>query len=250
MKVIMWLGLSGILVAGGFWLAGGLAGDWLNDWLVPLVVLVLLGLPSAVGRALSGAAGGVSKEFLGAPIGIGTVTGVARTGLSVNDQPQLDIRLRVDTADGRTFPASMRQVVDVTDLSAVQPNAMLPVRYLADGRVALATDAPTHELQAALDRVHIAKGWLTPKQLRITEYGVDASAVVVSMTPTGHTEDGRSKVRLRVLVTRPDSTTFEATQDKNLPPTSVPQVQPGMVVRVKYLPHDESDVAVLTTLAP
>jgi hypothetical protein len=96
----------------------------------------------------------------------------------------------------------------------------------------------------------VAKGWLTPKQLRITEYGVDASAVVVSTAPTGLTEDGRSEVRLRLLATRPDRTTFELTQDKKLPPASIAQVQPGMVVRVKYLPHDESDVAVLTTLAP
>jgi hypothetical protein len=192
----------------------------------------------------------VPKEFHGAPIGIGTVTAVTRTGRSVNDQPQLDIQLRVDTADGRTFPATARHVVDLTDLAAVQPNAILPVRYLSDGRVALAADAPAHELQAALDRVHVAKGWLTPKQLRITEYGVDASAVVVSTTPTGHTADGRSEVRLRLLVTRPDGTTFELTQDKKLPPTSIAQVQPGMAVPVKYLPHDESDVAVLTTLTP
>jgi len=250
MKMIIWLDLAAALVVGGFWVAGGLAGDWLSSWLVVLAVLVLLMPFSLIPRRLAGVLGGVPKEFLGAPIGIGTVTGVARTGLSVNDQPQLEIQLRVDTADGRTFPATVRQIVDLTDLAAVQPNAILPVRYLADGRVALATDAPTHELQAALDRVHVAKGWLTPKQLRITEYGIDASAVVVSMTPTGHTEDGRSELRLRLLVTRPDGSTFELAQDKKLPPTSVGQVQPGMVVRVKYLPHDESDVAVLTTLVP
>lgn len=256
MKVINWLVLAAAPVACGLWIADGVAGDWRNDWLVVLVVLLLLLLSSGVSRALAralglaGASDGVPKEFVGAPIGIGTVTGVASTGMSVNDQPQLDIRLRVDTADGRTFPATIRQVVDVTDLSAVQPNSILPVRYLSDGRVALATDSPTHELQAALDRVHVAKGWLTPKQLRISEYGVDTNAVVVTTTPTGHTEDGRSEVCLRLLVTRPDGTTFEVTQDKRFPPTSILQVRPGMVVRVKYLPHDESEVGVLTTLAP
>jgi hypothetical protein len=244
MKMIIWL-LA--FVIAGLWLAGGLAGDWGNDYLIALVVVLVLLVP-LVRR--DRATGTVPKEFDGAPIGIGTVTGVTRTGRSVNGQPELDIHLRVDTSDGRTFPATARHVVDLTDLTAVQPNAILPVRYLSDGRVALATDAPTHELQAALDRVHVAKGWLTPKQLRITEYGVTASAVVVSTTPTGHHEDGRSEVRVRLLVTRPDGTTFELTQDKKLPPTSIAQIQPGMVVRVKYLPHDESDVAVLTTLAP
>jgi hypothetical protein len=40
------------------------------------------------------------------------------------------------------------------------------------------------------------------------------------------------------------------TQDKKVPPAAIARVQPGMVVRVKYLPHDESDVAILTTLVP
>jgi hypothetical protein len=249
MKVIVWLQLSVALVLAAFWVEGGLTGDWLNDWLIGLVVLLLI-MPFSFRGGLRAAFGGVPKEFRDAPIGFGTVTGVTRTGLVVNDQPQLDIRLQVDTAEGRSFPATARQVVDLADLSAVQPDAILPVRYLPDNRVVLATDAPAHELQAALDRVHVAKGWLTPKQLRITEDGVDASAVVLGMTPTGHTTDGRSELRLEMRVARPDGTTFDVTQDKKLPPASIPQVQPGMVLRVKYLPHDESDVAVLTTLSP
>lgn len=242
MKMIVWVAALAVV---GVWLADSVGGDWL---IVLVVVLVLLVPLPAIPRGR--APGGVPKEFDGAPIGVATVTAATRTGRSVNEQPELDLQLRVDTADGRTFPATLRQVVDVTDLVAVQPQAILPVRYLSDGRVALAMDAPTHELQAALDRVHVAKGWLTPKQLRIAEYGIDANAVVVSTTPTGHTADGRSELRMCLRVTRQDGTTFELTQDKKFPPTSVPQVRQGMVVRVKYLPHDESDVAVVTSLLP
>ncbi|MEU4762143.1 hypothetical protein AB0H12_02735 [Actinosynnema sp. NPDC023794] len=257
MKVLTWLGLTVGLALTATWVAGGLAGDdesaWLNGWLAGPIILLfvvpsLFSVDRLLGGGLAALTGGVPKQFRGAPIGMGTVVGVARTGLSVNDQPQLDIRLQVDTADGRTFPATARQIVDLTDLSVVQPGAILPVRYLPDGRAVLATDAPPHELQAALDRVHVAKGFLTPHQLRITEQGVDASAVVLDMVPTGHTPDGRTALRLTLRVTRPDGTTFDVTQDKELPPPSIPQVQRGMVVRVKYLPGDESDVAVLTTL--
>jgi hypothetical protein len=114
----------------------------------------------------------------------------------------------------------------------------------------LAADAPAHESQAALDRAHVAKGWLTPKQLRITEHGVAASAVILDTIPTGRAPDGRSGVRLRIRVTRQNGTTFELAQDKRLAPSSVPQVQPGMTVRVRYLRHDESDVAMLTRATP
>lgn len=215
-----------------------------GDLFVVLAVLVLLLVPITRRRDSAG----VPRVFLGAPIGIGTVMGVTRTGRLVHGQPQLDIRLRVDTADGRSFDTTMRQVVDVPDLVDVRPDALLPVRYLTDGRVTPAADAPAHELQAALDRVHVAKGWLTPRQLRITEYGVDATAVVVGSTRPVPTADGRAAVRLNLAVTRPDGTTFEVAQDKRLAPASLGQVRPGMSVRVRYLPHDESDVAVLTTL--
>jgi hypothetical protein len=259
MKVFNWLVLGAGLAATAFWIAGGLAGDgesaWLNGWLTgPIILLFVMPLFFSMSKVFGGGiaalTGAVPKAFHGAPIGMGTVVGVARTGLSVNDQPQLDIRLQVDTADGRSFPATARQIVDLTDLAAVRPGAILPVRYLPDGRVALATDAPAHELQAALDRVQVAKGLLTPHQLRIAEHGVDANAIVLNMTPTGLAPDGRSALNLTLRVTRPDGTTFDVTQDKKLPPTSIPQVQTGMVVRVKYLPHDESDVAVLTTPMP
>ncbi|ROP36827.1 hypothetical protein [Saccharothrix texasensis] len=257
MKVLTWSGLTVGLGLTAAWVAAGLAGDdvfaWLNGWLVGPIILLsavptLLPADRLLGGGLAALTGGVPKALRGAPIGMGTVVGVARTGLSVNDQPQLDIRLRVDTADGRTFAATARQVVDLTDLSLVQVGAILPVRYLPDGRAALATDAPPHELQAALDRVQVAKGHLTPQQLRITEQGVDARAVVLDMVPTGQTPDGRTELRLSLRVTRPDGSVFDVTQDKKLPPVSIPQVQRGMVVRVKYLPQDESDVAVLTTL--
>ncbi|MBN6033651.1 hypothetical protein [Amycolatopsis sp. 195334CR] len=252
MRILLLLPLFIGLVCTAFWVAGGLSGDdefaWLNGWLAG-PILVLASLPFAFLRGLSGAFGGVPREFRDAPIGIGTVTGVARTGLSVNDHPELEIQLRVDTPDGRSFPASARQIVDLTDLAAVQPNATLPVRYLPDGRVALATDAALPELQAALNRVQVAKGWMTPNQLRIAEQGVDARAVVLAMTPTGHTADGRSEVTLGLRITRGDGTTFDLTQEKKLPPSAVGQVQPGMVVRVKYLPHDESEVALVTSLA-
>ncbi|TQM79576.1 hypothetical protein FHX81_1885 [Saccharothrix saharensis] len=259
MKALPWLGLTVGLGLTAAWVAGGLAGDdvfaWLNGWLAgPFILLFavpsLFSMSGLFGGGLAALTGGVPQEFRGAPIGMGTVVGVARTGLTVNDQPQLDIRLQVDTADGRSFPATARQVVDITELSVVQPGAILPVRYLSDGRAVLATDAPPHELQAALDRVHVAKGILTPHQLRITEEGVETSAVVLDMLPTGQAPDGRTALRLTLRVTRPDGTTFDVTQDKKLPPMSIPQVQRGMVVKAMYLPEDESDVAVLTKLFP
>ncbi|HEX6347379.1 hypothetical protein [Umezawaea sp.] len=257
MKAIAWTVLVVGLVCTALFITTGLTGDdqlaWLNGWLAgPIVLLfvapVLFSLAGKLGGGFAALTGGVPKAFLGAPIGMGTVVGVARTGLSVNDQPQLDIQLDVDTPDGRTFRGTARQIVDLTEIGSVQPGAVLPVRYLPDGRVALATDAAQHELQAALDHVQLAKGHITPQQLHIARSGVEAQAVVLAMSPTGEVRQGRSVVQLTLRVTRRDQSLFDVTQEKALPPTASRHVQPGSVVRVVYLPHDESEVAVLLPL--
>ncbi|WP_433273664.1 hypothetical protein ACQPZF_19665 [Actinosynnema sp. CS-041913] len=224
---------------------------WVSGWIVgPLTLLFFAPMMFGIARMTNGVSlsGGVHKSFRGAPLGIGRVTGVARTSLSVNDQPLMELDLEVDTPEGHTFRAKARQVIDFTEVGMVQIGATLPVRYLPDGRVTLATDAPQHEMQAAFDRVQLAKGLITPRQLHITDHGVEAHAVVLSMVPTGEVRGDRSVVHLALRVTRPDRTMFDLTQEKALAPDSITQLQPGSVTRVKYLPHDESEVVVLIPL--
>jgi hypothetical protein len=150
-----------LLLAGLAFLPSVLEGDLDGDWRVILVVMAVLLAPSFLTRDRS-ALTDVPKEFRDAPIAIGTVTGVTRTGRVRKGRPRLDIRLQVDTADGRSWAATARQAVDATELAIVRPGTLVPVRYLTDGRVVLATDAPAHVRQAALDRVRAAKEWLAP----------------------------------------------------------------------------------------
>jgi len=55
---------------------------------------------------------------------------------------------------------------------------------------------------------------------------------------------------LKFRVTRADQTTFDLDQRKPIDAGAIAQLQPGMVVRVRYLPHDESELVVLTALNP
>jgi hypothetical protein len=183
-----------------------------------------------------------------APIGIGTVVSVRRTGLSINDQPQLEIQLDVDTTDGHRFRGVLRRVVDLTELAMVTPGATLPVRYRPDGKVALATDASQAELQSVMNLIQLARGHIDAQGLRIAEHGVDARAVVIAMRPTGEIRDDRSVLGMTLRVTRQDGSAFEVTTEKAVPPALVPRVQPGSVITVKYLPGDETTVALALRL--
>ncbi|MCD0445710.1 hypothetical protein LO763_19055 [Glycomyces sp. A-F 0318] len=261
-KVINWT----LLAAGGLctvmYVLTGLGGDdpfaWLNGWMVgPIILLFVLPTTASVGRTADGALrqlrGLAPKGFEGAPLAMGTVVSADRTGLSINDQPQLEILLDVDTADGQSFRGVARTIVDLTELAAVVPGAMLPVRYRpgsTDGVVAIAADAPQAELQAALDRVRLAKGLVTPRQLQIAEQGTEAKAVVLALTPTGDISGDRAVMDVRLRITRPDLSTFDLDQRRPIDASAIPQLQPGMVVKVRYLPYDESEAVILTALQP
>ncbi|MFD5319437.1 hypothetical protein [Streptomyces sp. NPDC127098] len=258
MRIMTWLvaivglGLTVPYVIGG--LRGDGTSDWLNGFLAGPILLLFVVPDLVLLRRLTGrggrlARGDVPRAFDGAPIAIGTVVSTARTGLSVNDQPQQDIQLDVDTTDGRSFRAVLRRVVDLTELATLRPGLQLPVRYRPGdegGRVALATDADPREVQRTLSRVQLAKGQITPRQLRIAEEGVDATAVVLAMAPTGEVRHDAAVVDLTLRVTRADGSMFDIAQRKNVPGAAVARLQPGMVVRARYLPHDESEVEVVT----
>ncbi|MBP2327201.1 hypothetical protein JOF56_007586 [Kibdelosporangium banguiense] len=258
MKIIAWLiTLVGLFVT-YLYIREGLTGDgpvpWLNGFMAgPICAVVVAPMLFRVATLLenSGSGGKVPANYRGAPIGMATVVSLARTGLTVNDQPQLLITLNVDTQDGRTFHAEAKQLVDLTQMAMVQPGRMLPVRYLpGDSRVVLATDAAPDELQQVLDQIRLAKGLVTPRQLQISQQGLETRAVVLSMTPTGEIRDDRAVVSLGMRVTRPDGSAFDIVQEKALSPELVAAAQPGAVVRVRYLAHDESEVIILVAAQP
>lgn len=228
---------------------------WVNGWMAgPIILLTTLPFFSVsrmADSAIRQMRGIAPKGFEGAPIAMGTIVSATRTGLSVNDQPQLEILFDVDTMDGQSFRGVAKAIIDITELAAVVPGAVLPVRYRpgsTDGIIAIAADAPQHELQAVLDRVRVAKGLVTPRQMQIAEQGVEARAVVLAITPTGELQGDRAVMDLKFRVTRADQTTFDLAQRKPIDAGALAQLQPGMVVRVRYLPHDESELVVLTSL--
>ncbi|MET0133994.1 MAG: hypothetical protein ABW215_10425 [Kibdelosporangium sp.] len=92
------------------------------------------------------------------------------------------------------------------------------------------------------------RGTSVPEQLHIAEHGIDAQAVVLAVAPTGEVRNGRSAVTLTLRVSRPDHSMFDVRQPKALPPSAIPRLQPGAAVGVRYLPHDESQVAVVLAL--
>jgi len=244
--IIRW-GLVALAIAGtAAYVYAGLTGrgplPWVNGWMAaPMAALTVLPI------AFKLTSGPSRSAFRGGALGIGTLVQMHRTGLTVNDQPQMDIVFDVETADGRRFRGTARQIVDIAELGMLVPGTALPVRYLPDsqdGRVMIAADADPDEVQSLIQQIQLSKGALTQQQVRIAREGLDATAVVMEMRPTGEVRQGDAVIDLLLRVTRPDRTSYDTRVRKALPAAAIPGVQPGMVLHAKYLPENEQDVSI------
>lgn len=244
--VIRWGLVLACVALAVLWLHTGFTWDerspFVNDWLI-ILVFVLMAMPFV----FQNTATPTEREFRGARLGGGTVVEARRTGTTVNDQPELDIVMDVETADGETFRGTARHVVDITTLAELVPGAFLAVRYQPgrrDGKVMIDPDATTDELQDVTHAASFARGELDAKGYAIYRDGVRTTALVRELRPTGEIEDGAAVVDLLLTVTRPDGSTYDARVRKGVPPSGIPGIQPGHIIEVRYLPEDEHDVSI------
>lgn len=250
-RVIMLLGMLGAI---GWYLWLGLttvsANEYSSPWednLPIVVVAVCVGWPMAAAAKVFGSVRlrGNSRAMRSAELGIGTITAVQRTGLTVNDQPQLAIAMTVRTQSGQTFDSVAKQLVDLTELSIVVPGAVLPVRYRPDRLEEVEIDQSGD--QAAIQEVHnqvlIRAGLSSQRSVDIAKRGTRAEAVVSAARPTGRIVDGNPAMTLTLLVNRRDGSNFETTVEKVIAANLVEHIQVGRVVTVFHLPGDEREVA-------
>ncbi|KAA2261587.1 hypothetical protein F0L68_16035 [Solihabitans fulvus] len=167
-----------------------------------------------------------------------------RTGLSVNDQPQLAISMTVRTPDGQSFESVATQIVDLTELSVLAPGTVLPVRYLPGrtDRVEIDKSGDQALIQAAHNQVLIRSGLSTERSIDVANRGIRTEAVVAATRPTGRIVQGNAELALTLLVNRRDSSTYETTVTKVVAARTVGLLQPGRVVTAYYLPEDEHEV--------
>jgi len=223
-------------------LTSGDRSPFLNDWLVTLVFL-LMTLPFAFRQTSTPS----DREFAGGQFGVGTVVSVRRTGTTVNDQPEMDVVMDVETVTGETFRATGRRLVDLTTLSELVPGVLLPVRYAPgrkDGRVMIDLEATGEQMHAHIQEAAFARGETTARSMENYRHGFATTALVLAMRPTGEVRDGAAVIDLQYRVTRPDGTTFDTRRELEVPPIGIADVQPGRIVNARYLLQDESDVSV------
>lgn len=103
--------------------------------LVAVVAAIVIGVPLAMRRAHLGFGAEVrrlrERQGRRRATGRATIKSVERTGLTINDQPQVEIALVLDLPD-RVYTWTIRRIVDVLDIPRIQPGAELAVRFNPD----------------------------------------------------------------------------------------------------------------------
>ena len=116
---------------------GGLIGAvFTGDWIYTVVASIAFALGSfaggfaAFGAAFAGVRGSATSPdgtMAGEPA-LARVEGIRRTGLSVNDQPQVELTLTVAPRTRSAYTTVHRQIVDIVAVPQVQPGAIVVVR--------------------------------------------------------------------------------------------------------------------------
>lgn len=238
------------IVAGGFVVPAVMMWGYeeLEPWSkVPLIPVALLGLGSIVfwRRAFADKPLGAS-----APIGIGTLTRIERTGMLINDVHVYRLHLDVQTPDGQRFQGVLRETIPDFQVARMQPGTLMAVAYdpAKPGKVAIPSEKQQEEAARVLMYMRIQMGLTDPRTPEISANGTQTQGVVMARMPTGRMRHGHSELELTVRFTRTDGRMVERRKHVWLTPTYLGKVEPGAMVDIVYLPHDDTQftIAVLT----
>jgi hypothetical protein len=192
---------------------------------------------------------------------------VWQTGMYVNEQPQLGMVLQVQPTDGTApFQAEAKKVVSFVQIPQFQPGGMLEVKYdpANPKDVAIAAILGGGMMMGGMPMAGVQMGGLMPApamnpqateqmlmQLQsahenIVKMGTPAQAKVLQYMPMGININGNNPVVNLMVEVHPASGALFNAMIQGVPvaETSVPKYQPGQLITVRYLPMDQTQVAV------
>lgn len=189
---------------------------------------------------------------------------VWQTGMYVNEQPQIGMVLQVQPADGSApFQAEAKKVVSMIQIPQFQPGGMLEVKYdpANPKEVAIAAiltggmqmggmqmGAPAMMAAPAMNAQATEQMLIQLQAVhqQIIASGTQAHAKVLQYMPMGITVNGNNPVvNLMVEVQPANGAVFNAMiQGVPVAEASVIKYQPGQTLTVRYLPANQTQVAV------
>lgn len=241
----------------------GMIGTALLGTLVPIAIITIVVIVGVfiVVRNLSGNSGANRALLQNGQTAQAVILNMWDTGVSINDNPRIGMKLEVRPPNGAPFQAEVKQVISRLSASQYQPGQMLEVKYdpanpskvaisaiIAGGAAGAygvgmqAAAAPSPAAAAQLQATLKAQDDANQK---IIATGQPAKATVLAFTPTGINVNGSNPYVSLSLQVMPDTRApFVAQAQGVVAAQSVAKFQPGSVIYVRYDPNDTTRVAV------
>ncbi len=234
-----------------------LIGQALIGTLIPIVVVtvVVAVVVIVLVRNLSGNSAADKAIKLNGQTAQAVILSIWDTGVLINNNPRIGIKLEVRPPNGTPFEAEVKQVISFLQTSQYQPGQLLEVKYdpvnptkvvitgIVAGNTAgmmqqSSSPAATAQLQATLQQQDALNQ-------QIIATGEPAQATVLGVTPTGIMVNGNNPyVSLNLQVMPNSRAPFVAQTQAVIAAQSVQKYQPGAVITVRFDPQNTTRVAV------
>jgi hypothetical protein len=249
--VFLVIGLSNPIIKSGFMLTAGILGA---------VALGLLVWARKWGRAAAEA----ERIKVQGVAGTATILGMRQTGMQLNEQPQIELRLQVTTQMHGPYEVTLKEWVPLMLLGTLSSGRPLPVKVdpanpqhvIIEWENAGAMGTPVAGIPAAMPMPTVAgpgqagfaaAGAMDPADMKkhLLATGVSGSAKVISSVPTGQTDaEGRPMYSMMLEIKVKGHPLMQGPAVVGIPPERAEMLEVGDTVPIKADANNPSMMAV------
>ncbi len=217
-----------------------------SEWSVMGEILPALSVVAVVGLFVGSLLQTAGKKIKNGFTTIGTIVEIHPTGTTINDQPEVVLRVSFLTQSGQSVTATAKTVIILTNLPLFQPGGQIPLSYNPNRPEEISFDVQIDQmnLQDIFNQTRVAQGVTTTESLQIAKDGVEAQGVILWTQPTGKIVNGNAELDIKVKVTKTDGSAYDAALTRPIEQRYLPKLQPGCVVKVFYLPENEQKITI------
>jgi hypothetical protein len=244
--VFFFIGWQNEILRGGFYLTAAILGGL-------GVLLWLWG-----GRMAKGYENAQRIKMQGVP-GQAQIVGLRQTGMTMNEQPQIELTLNVQTQMHGTYQATLKEWVPLMMLGRLTSGLPLPVKVdpanaqniVIEWESAMSPmagvpgSAPGAMSMGGMQGAMAPSGDPQDVKKRLLAEGTSGTAKVLSAQNTGQIDgEGRTVYDMVLQVDVPGRPSMQAPARVGIPPERVEQLEPGDSVPVKVDPNNPAMMAV------
>lgn len=185
--------------------------------------------------------------------GSATILGMRQTGVTLNEQPQIELRLQITTQMQGPYEVSIKEYVPLMLLGTLSSGRPLPVKVdpANPERVIIewesAGSMPMAGVPAGGMPVAAPGPQSDPADIKklLLETGVPGTAKVISSAPTGQSDgEGRPMYSMMLEIRVDGHRPMQGPAVVGVPPERIEQLEPGDTVPIKADPSNPARMAV------